>query len=202
TMPGQRSTILISINGPDRPGISAGLMDILARGNVDLYDVEQIVVRRRLTLNVLIGVDEEGETVREVLYFAWERDLHVDFEVVAPTPTPLRRRSVVTLIGSVISPHEFGLVAAAITAGGGNIERIFRLSRYPVVSYELVISDGDIDEIRERLVELSAASSIDVAIQPDGLGRRAKRLVVMDVDSTLIQEEVINLLAREAGVED
>lgn len=198
----ERSTVLVSINGPDRPGIAAGLMSILADDDAEIYDVEQIVVRRRLTLNVLIGVAAERETVREVLYFAWEHGLHVDFEVVETTPTPIRRQSVVTLIGSHIGPREFGAVAGAVASGEGNIERIFRLSRYPVVSYELTISNGDIDAIRERLVEVAAGSPIDVAIQPDGLGRRAKRLVIMDVDSTLIQEEVINLLAREAGVED
>lgn len=177
-------------------------MRILADHNVEIFDVEQIVVRRRLTLNVLIGAPDEEETVRKVLYFCWERDLHVDFEVVEPTPTPLKRLSVITLIGARIGPGEFGGVAQAVADGGANIERIFRLSRYPVVSYELTISNGDIDQIRQKLVELAAATPIDIAIQPDGLGRRAKRLVVMDVDSTLIQEEVVNLLAREAGVED
>lgn len=200
-MTSERSTILVSINGQDTPGISAGLMAILANDNAEIYDVEQIVVRRRLTLNVLIGVDAEQETVREILYFAWEKGLHVDFEVVEPTPTPIRRLSVITIIGSHVGPREFGAVAGAVTAGQGNIERIVRLSRYPVVSYELIIADGDIDVIRERLVEVAAGAAIDVAIQPDGLGRRAKRLVVMDVDSTLIQEEVIDLLAREAGAE-
>src|SRR5690606_34533824 len=182
-----RSTILVSINGPDKAGIASSLMAILAKDEAEIYDVEQIVVRRRLTLNVLVGDDAERETVREILYFAWEMGLHVDFEVVEATPTPIKRMSVVTLIGSQIGAREFGAVAAAVTAGEGNIERIFRLSRYPVVSYELTVSDGDIAVIRERLVELAAGSAIDVAIQPDGLGRRAKRLVVMDVDSTLIQ---------------
>jgi phosphoserine phosphatase len=196
------TTILISVNGPDRPGIAAGLMGILAEGNAEIFDVEQIVVRRRLTLNVLVGVAAEQATVRDVLYFGWENGLHIEFEEMDPTPTPLRDVSVVTMIGARIGPPEFAAVSAAVSGGGGNIERIFRLSRYPVVSYELTISGGDIDHIRQVLVEFAAGSPLDVAIQPDGLGRRAKRLVVMDVDSTLIQEEVINLLAREAGVED
>jgi phosphoserine phosphatase len=110
--------------------------------------------------------------------------------------------SVVTMIGSRIGPEEFGAVAAAIASGGGNIERIFRLSRYPVISYELTISEGDLATIRAALVDAAASLPIDVAIQPDGLERRAKRMVVMDVDSTLIQDEVVNLLAREAGVEE
>ena len=108
--------------------------------------------------------------------------------------------SVVTLIGITVGPDDFAAVASAIAAGGGNIERIYRLSRYPVVSYELAVSNGDIDVIRGGLVEAVASRPIDLAIQPDGLERRAKRLVVMDIDSTLIENEVINMLAEEAGV--
>lgn len=107
-----------------------------------------------------------------------------------------------TLIASRVGPEEFGAVASAIARGGANIERILRLSRYPVVSYELTISGGDRDAITSYLVDVAAATPLDIAIQPDTLVRRAKRLVVMDVDSTLIQEEVIDLLAREAGVEE
>jgi phosphoserine phosphatase len=198
----ERSTILVSLHGPDRRGISAGLMEVLARDGVEIYDIEQIVVRHRLTLDVLIGVGARDATVRDLLYFAWENRLHVEFEVIEPTPEPLKSMSVVTVIGPIVGPEEFGLVSRAIADGGANIERIVRLSRYPVISYELTIAGGNIDAIRSTLVGVAATSPIDVAIQPDGLVRRAKRMVVMDVDSTLIQEEVINLLAREAGVED
>ncbi len=177
-------------------------MTVLSAADVEIYDVEQIVVRGRLTLNVLIGVAGEKATIRDLLFFGWERGLHVEFEVVDDAPTPTRPMSVVTVIGMRVGPEDFGAVAAAIAGGGGNIERIFRLSRYPVVSYELLVSNGDLDDIRARLVREAAERPIDIAIQREGLERRAKRLVVMDVDSTLIQEEVINLLAREAGVED
>jgi phosphoserine phosphatase len=177
-------------------------MGVLTATEAEIYDVEQIVVRQRLTLNILIGVAAERVTVRDLLFFAWEQGLHIEFEVVDPNPTPLKRMSVVTVIGPIVGPAEFGSVASAVAQGGGNIERIVRLSRYPVISYELTISDGDIDQIRAALVQVAAGSPIDVAIQPDGLGRRAKRMVVMDVDSTLIMDEVIDLLAREAGVEE
>jgi phosphoserine phosphatase len=177
-------------------------MEVLAGGSVEIYDIEQIVVRHRLTLDVLIGVGAGDATVRDLLYFAWENRLHVEFEVIEPTPEPLKSMSVVTVIGPIVGPEEFGLVSRAIADGEANIERIVRLSRYPVISYELTIAGGNIDAIRSTLVGVASTSPIDVAIQPDGLVRRAKRMVVMDVDSTLIQEEVINLLAREAGVED
>jgi len=108
--------------------------------------------------------------------------------------------TVVTMLGERIGPDDFGAFARAIADGGGNIERIFRLSRYPVVSYELTVSDGDIHKMREQLVAAAAERPVDIAIQPEGLERRTKRMVIMDVDSTLIENEVINLLADEAGV--
>jgi len=195
-----RSTILVNVHGPDHPGISAGLMDVLTATGADVYDIEQIVVRGRLTLNVLIGVDGETATIRDLLLFGWEQRLHIEFEVVDPLPTPMKPMTVVTVLGERIGPDDFGAVARAIADGGGNIERIFRLSRYPVVSYELAVSDGDMHKVREQLIVAAAERPIDIAIQPEGLERRAKRMVVMDVDSTLIENEVINLLADEAGV--
>lgn len=196
----QRSTILVTVHGPDHPGISAGLMDVLAATNAEVYDVEQIVVRGRLTLNLLVGVEGEKATIRDLLLFGWEERLNIEFEVVDPLPTPTKTMTVVTVLGERIGPEDFGMVARAIANGGGNIERIFRLSRYPVVSYELTVSNGDIDKIREQLIGAAAERPIDIAIQPEGLERRAKRMVVLDVDSTLIDNEVINLLADEAGV--
>ncbi|HEX6221161.1 MAG TPA: phosphoserine phosphatase SerB [Acidimicrobiia bacterium] len=193
------STILVNVHGPDHPGISAGLMDVLQATGAEVYDIEQIVVRGRLTLNVLIGVDGEKATIRDLLLFGWEQRLHIEFEVVDPIPTPIKSMIVVTVLGERIGPDDFGSVARAIANGGGNIERIFRLSRYPVVSYELAVSNGDTQKIREQLIVAAAERPIDIAIQPEGLERRAKRMVVMDVDSTLIENEVINLLADEAG---
>lgn len=175
-------------------------MDVLKATGAEVYDIEQIVVRGRLTLNVLIGVEGEKATVRDLLLFGWEQRLNVDFEVVDALPTPTKSMTVVTVLGERIGPEDFGLVARSIAEGGGNIERIFRLSRYPVISYELAVSNGDIDKIREQLLTVAAERPFDIAIQPEGLERRSKRMVVMDVDSTLIENEVINLLADEAGV--
>jgi phosphoserine phosphatase len=195
-----RSTILVSVNGTDAPGIVAGLMEVLAATGGEVYDVEQIVVRGRITLNVLIGVDGQKATIRDLLLFGWEQRLHIEFEVVDPIPTPIKTMTVVTVLGERIGPDDFGEVAGAIANGGGNIERVFRLSRYPVVSYELTVSNGDVDKIREKLIIAAAGRPIDIAIQPEGLERRAQRMVLLDVDSTLIENEVINLLADEAGV--
>ena len=175
-------------------------MDVLSATGAEVYDIEQIVVRGRLTLNVLVGVDGETATIRDLLLFGWEQRLHIEFEVVDPLPTPIKTMTVVTVLGERIGPDDFGAVARAVANGGGNIERIFRLSRYPVTSYELTVSEGDIDKIREQLITTAVERPIDIAIQPEGLERRSKRMMVIDVDSTLIENEVINLLADEAGV--
>jgi phosphoserine phosphatase len=109
---------------------------------------------------------------------------------------------VVTVLGQTLPPAALQAVTAAIAAGGGNIDRILRLARYPVVSFEFVVVDGDVDAMRSALVAASSAHKVDVSIQRETLGRRAKRLVVLDVDSTLIQDEVIELLAAKAGCGD
>lgn len=186
----------------DRPGITAGLMGVLEADGATLLDVEQIVVRGRLTLDILIDVPAGNTVVKDLLFYGWERDLRLDFEVVEDAPSEYRTRSAVTVIGREVGPDVFGLVASAIASGNGNIDRIFRLSRYPVIAYELAITDGDIDVMRRALVEVAASNPVDIAIQAEGLHRRARRLIVLDVDSTLIQNEMIDLLAEEAGVAD
>ncbi|REK20271.1 MAG: phosphoserine phosphatase SerB [Actinobacteria bacterium] len=195
----EASTILVTVNADDRPGITAGLMDVLARTGAEIYDVEQIVVRGRLTLAILVGVGESRSTISELLFYGWENELRIEFDAIEAKPEEAVRAYVVTVIGARVTPQDFGAVAEAIAGGGGNIDRIFRLSRYPVISYELAVSGGDPDVIRRGLLEAAAASPIDVAIQPESLERRAKRLVVMDVDSTLIQGEIIDVLAEKAG---
>ncbi len=195
------STILVRVSGRDRPGITAGLMDLFTAGNVELVDVEQVVVRGRLNLGCLIRVPEGSVAVKDLVFYGWERDLHVDFEVIEDQDVAENGRSVVTMIAPVVGATAFGAVARAVAAGGGNIERIARLSVQPVVSYELAVSGGDLEAMRRLLGGAAADQHIDVAIQAEGLYRRAKRLVVIDMDSTLIRDEVIDLLATEAGVE-
>jgi phosphoserine phosphatase len=174
-------------------------MDVLSAGDCELYDVEQVVIRSRLSLNVLVSVPDDQSTVRDVLFYAWERGLEADFEPVTDSSAPSPSRFAVSVIGAKVTPQAFGAVAEAIASAGGNIDSIERLSRYPVVSYELAVSGGDQKVMRAALLETSSGFGVDVAVQAEGIARRSKRLVVMDVDSTLIQDEIIDLLAAEAG---
>jgi phosphoserine phosphatase len=110
-------------------------------------------------------------------------------------------RAVVVVIGAPLLASSVAAISAKIAAHGANIDRIRRLSRYPVTTVELDISGADIAALRVELALEAAAGGVDIAVSPAGLARRGQRLVVMDVDSTLIQDEVIDLLARRAGKE-
>ena len=107
----------------------------------------------------------------------------------------------VTVLGSPLRPGAMATIARTVAECGGNIENIERLAAYPVTAIELHVSGADQQVLRTRLAAEAADAGIDVAVQPAGLHRRAKRLVVMDVDSTLIQGEVIEMLAKHAGCE-
>ncbi len=193
-------TVLVRITGPDHPGITAGLMGVLRDAGAEVYDIEQIVIRGQLTLGLAVGVPKGRDLLKDVLLFGWEQGLEVDFDLVTITPSPQLPGTVVTLLGPHLNPVEICVAATAIADAGGNIDRIIRLSRFPVMSYELLVRDGEFDELCSNLMHAAAAHpNMDIAIQREGIGRRAKRLIVLDVDSTLIVDEAIELLAAEAG---
>ncbi|MCW2811497.1 MAG: serB [Friedmanniella sp.] len=201
--------LLIRISGRDRPSLTRDLLRLLGDAGAVLEDMEQLVVRERLTLDVLVRLDENDDTgdrgqavVRDILFWGFTQDLKIDFERVEPrSRRALLPRHAVTVLGRPLTPTSLAAVADAIAETGGNIDRIVRLATEPVTAYDLVVIAGDVAAMRRSLVAVSRDHGIDVAVQVNGLERRAKRLVVMDVDSTLIQDEVIELLAEEAGCE-
>ncbi len=198
-------TVLIRVSGLDRPGITAGLLEQLAVHDVDVYDMEQVVVRERLTLDVLVGLHGGDDSLKDVLFWAFHADVQIDFEMVEPTSSRAGLpRTVVTVVGSHdrMTAGALGDVTRAITAGGGNIDRILRLARYPVRAFEFVVVDGSRQDVRSHVLEAAQGHGIDVAVQAGDIARRGSRLVVMDVDSTLIRNEVVDLLADEVGCGD
>lgn len=175
-------------------------MDLLAAGGAELFDVEQVVLHGRLDLGLVVGIGDGPAVTDALARFAEAESLTVEVDPVddrAPARPP---SLVVTVMAPRVSPEAFSAVARAVADGGGNIDRIVRLSRYPVVCFELAVSGGRFEEVRRALGSVASTHRLDVAVQPEGLFRRAKRLVVLDVDSTLIQDEIIDLLAEEAGV--
>jgi phosphoserine phosphatase len=193
--------LLIRVYGQDRPGVTSDLLQLLGDAGAALEDMEQLVVRERLTLDVLVRLDgADDRLLRDILYWGFTRDLRVEFERVAARSRRAQLvRHAVTVLGRPLPATALAAVADAISGTGGNIDRIVRLATTPVTAYDLVVIAGDVEAMRRLLVEVARDHGIDVAVQVNGLERRAKRLVVMDVDSTLIVDEVIELLADEAG---
>jgi phosphoserine phosphatase len=197
----QVETILIRVTGRDQPGITTSIMGILAAADAAVQDLEQIVVRGRLNLGILVDIPSGKDVLKEVLLLGWERGLDIDFEVVETDGSTVLPGLVVSVVGNTLSPADLESVTAAIAKADGNIERIRRLAKTPVWCYEFEVHGGDPDDMRTQLIDTAADNPrFDVAIQRTGLVRRAQRLIVLDVDSTLIQNEMIDLLADQAGV--
>jgi phosphoserine phosphatase len=200
-------TLLVKIFGKDRPGITAGLFDTLAAYGVDVVDIEQVVTRGRMMLCALVtlpapGTGTEGD-LRATVH-SWADSLGMDTEIISGVGDNRPRgegRSHVTVLGRPLTAQSTAAITAVITGAGGNIDRIFRLAKYPVTAVEFAVSGAEPVALRSALAVAAAARGVDVAVVPAGLQRRAQRLVVMDVDSTVIQDEVIELFAAHAGCE-
>ena len=209
-MDATRRTLLITLSGLDRPGVTRSLFDALAAHPVTVLDVEQLVVRGRLVLAVLVAVVDadggEGEmaaTREAVRRVAAELGMEVQTVPGATEDDERRRNRVqIMLMGAPLAPAAIAAAAAQIADRGGNIDRIRRIASYPVTAIAFEGSGVSVDALRRPLAAIAAEHGADIAVQEAGLDRRGVHLVVMDVDSTFIQDEVIDLLADEAGVLD
>ncbi|HEX6918935.1 MAG TPA: phosphoserine phosphatase SerB [Actinomycetes bacterium] len=197
-----RPTLLATVTGRDRPGVTSALFEALVPYAVTVLDVEQVVIRGRLVLGVLLSAADVDEKAVDVALREALGPLGMDVEVVAGEgdDDPRRRgRSHVTVVGHPLLPAAMAGIAGAVAGLGANIDRIVRVAHYPVTAVELEVSGAEPTELRARLALAAAGLGVDVAVERSGLHRRAKRLVVMDVDSTLVQGEVIEMLAEQAG---
>ncbi|TMQ90525.1 phosphoserine phosphatase SerB [Actinomadura soli] len=199
-------TLLITLTGRDRPGVTSRLFTTLAEFPLTVADVEQVVIRGRLVLGVLLAYSEGADIGR--VWNAAERvandlDMEIELSTGRNKRTPKRSgRLHVTVLGAPLKPAAMAGISGRISAHGANIDRIERLAHTPVTCIEMDVSGADPDALRAGLATEAAEQQVDVAVQQSGLHRRAKRLIVMDVDSTLIQGEVIELLAEHAGCLD
>ncbi len=196
-------TLLVTVSGDDRPGVTSSLFDAIADVGAEVLDLEQVVVRGHLTLALLLSAGPGDSRLRDVVVSVGTAlGMHVSVES-GQGDNPVRRggRAAVVVLGAPLLASAVAAVSARIAAHGANIDRIRRLSRYPVTTVELDISGADIAALRIELSLEAAVRGVDIAVSPTGLARRGHRLVVMDVDSTLIQDEVIDLLAKHAGKE-
>ncbi len=196
--------LLLTLTGRDQPGVTARLTGLLADQGVVLLDLEQVTVRGQLTLCLVVRPPEAPGT-REALAAAVQA-LGLSLEV-SPAPAEeglVASRHVVTLVGRSLGAREVHAVTERLAQHGAHIARLHRLSDVEPGSLELHVTlpPGHASQpLRRSLLELAmSTTAFDVALQPEGLYRRAKRLVVMDMDSTLIRIEVIDELARAHGV--
>jgi len=196
-------TLLVTVSGDDRPGVTSTLFDAIADVGAEVLDLEQVVVRGHLTLALLLSAGPQDLRLRGVVAsVATSLGMQVTVEAGSGDNAPRRGgRAAVVVIGAPLLASAVAAVTTRIAAHGANIDRIRRLSRYPVTTVEFDISGADVAVLRSELSLEAAVRGVDIAVAPTGLARRGRRLVVMDVDSTLIQGEVIELLAARAGRE-
>lgn len=201
--PDQSATLLVTLTGDDRPGVTSALFDALTPTGAVVLDLEQVVVRGQLTWAALLRPDGAGDEVRRLVADVGSQ-LGLDVTVEEGLGDNRRRRTgraAVVVLGAPLRASAVAAVSRSIASLGSNIDRIRRLSRYPVTTLELDVSGADLLTLRRELALVAHDQQVDIAVSPAGLARRGRRLVVMDVDSTLIQDEVIELLARHAGRE-
>ncbi len=196
-------SLLLTVTGKDRPGVTAALFDVLAAHGSVLSDVEQVVVHDRLLLGVVVSGEGDGGPVRAALEArAAELDVEVEFTPLsADVPAAGGERHHVIVLGAPLEPAAFAGIARRLASCGANIERVLRLSSYPLSAYDLLVSGGETGRLRAELAAEAVVQQVDIAVEQATLWRRARRLVVMDVDSTLVQGEVIEMLAAQAGCE-
>ncbi|WP_024874718.1 phosphoserine phosphatase SerB [Saccharomonospora piscinae] len=205
--------VLITTTGPDQPGVSSVLFAALTRHGVEVLDIEQVVIRGQLVLGVLVSVDSDPEGLQEMVEQAMATvsmtvDVRIGSAIGSDPFAPALRGSshVLVLLGRPVTARAFTQVARRLADVGANIDTIRSIADYPVTGLELYVSASEDtaaadSELRTMLADVGARGGLDVSIERAGLSRRAKRLVVFDVDSTLIQGEVIEMLAAHAGVE-
>ncbi|HUE06745.1 MAG TPA: phosphoserine phosphatase SerB [Acidimicrobiales bacterium] len=193
---------LVTVSGQDGPGIAARLFATLATEDLDVEDVEQVRVHGRLLLCVEVTVAPSGVGPLRTTLAKGLSSTGVEVQVEPLVEAEMAagsERHLVTVLAPDIDAGTLESVSGSVAACGGNIERIVRLAAYPVHSYELTVVGSDPDELRRLLATEAALHEVDIAVQSAGLHRRAKHLIVMDADSTLLQGEVIDLLAERRG---
>jgi phosphoserine phosphatase len=218
----QKEIILLNISGEDKPGVTATLTEILAQHKVNILDIGQAVIHEDLGLGILMEVPEKSESspiLKDLLFKAYEMGLNIKFTPIAESKYNEwvehqgKERFIITLLSRKLTAVQLSKVTRLISDQGLNIDVISRLSgRIPlnngkghpksVAEFSVRGTPRDIEKMKTAFIEISGETGVDIAFQEDNIFRRNRRLVCFDMDSTLIQAEVIDELARKAGVYD
>lgn len=202
-------TVLVTIRGKDSPGITSRLTQVMAEGRgVKILDIEQTVVHGKLILSILLGFDGNARSkspiLKELLFAAKELNVHLDFEAFEGDGAEDEDvfEYVITCLGDEIGAWELSSISAELAKQGINIDKIARLSHGNIRCIEMIAHAAKAmnpKRLSTRLLPLSSEIGVDLAIQKYGLLRQAKRLVVIDMDSTFIRNEVIDEMAKRCG---
>ena len=200
--------LVLTVSGQDQPGVTAGLTAAIQDLPVTVRQLEQIVMQGHLVLGLALRKTDKGSdntfdsAAAVATAFASTRGMQVNSRIMAEAELAAwRERLLVTVLGSPLLPSSIAAITTTIAESGGNIDRIRQVASYPVTAIEFEVGGMDKQELRDRLTLVARANSIDIAVQEASLDRRGIHLIVMDVDSTFIQDEVIDMLAQKAGVE-
>ncbi|MDF7807933.1 phosphoserine phosphatase SerB [Pontiellaceae bacterium B12219] len=217
-----KEIILLRISGKDKPGVTAFITSILAKEGASILDIGQSVLHENLSLGILIELPESAESspvLKELLFAAHQHDLRISFDPISENEYENwvslqgKPRYIVSLLARKLSADHLARASKAVAAHGLNIDGIRRLSgRIPLNETEASTNacielttrgtPDDADLLAGELLKISSETGIDIALQEDSIYRRTRRLVCFDMDSTLIQAEVIVELAKAAGVGD
>lgn len=205
-----KEIILVTVRGPDGPGITAQLTGLIAQDpSAHLLDIEQSIVHKKLFLSLLLqfqkGDSSQQNLLKELLFAAKDMHLELAFEVfdskLLGESVPMHQYAI-TCVGQQIGAYPLHRIAKALARKGMNIDKVGKLTLHSMSSIEIVAHSPkqlDPKQVSRDLLQLSTELGVDVAIQRYDLLRRAKRMIVFDMDSTLIVQEVIDELAKEAG---
>ena len=211
--------ILIRITGQDRPGLTASIMEILARHNAHILDIGQADIHSTLSLGILIRIGDmhSGQVMKELLFKAEELNVNIGFlpvsdeEYEAWVNRQGKNRFILTVIGRTLSAKQIAAATKIIAGQGLNIDSILRLTgRMSIknpernvracIEFSLRGTPNNREQMQAQLMHLASEQEIDFSFQRDDMYRRMRRLICFDMDSTLIQTECIDELAARAGV--
>lgn len=215
----KKEQILVSITGLDRPGLTASVMEILAQGDAQILDIGQSDIHSTLCLGILIRIDDRnsGNVMKNLLFKATELGVNIDFKPVGDEEYEQwvgrqgKNRYILTIIGRGLSARQIAATTKVVTRQGLNIDSILRLTgRQSIhhaskhvracIEFSLRGNPTNREEMQRELMKLSSDMEMDFSFQKDNMYRRMRRLICFDMDSTLIQTECIDELARRNGV--
>lgn len=213
--------ILININGTDRPGVTAALTEILAKNNAVILDIGQADIHNNLSLGILFQSSEgnSGDILKELLFKSYELDVNIRFNPITEeaynqwVSMQGKNRYIITILGRKLTARQIAGVTRIVADQDMNIDDIKRLTgripldenaRTPKASVEFSVrgTPRDKEQMKADFMKLSAEQEMDISFQEESMYRRMRRLICFDMDSTLIETEVIDELAIRAGVGD